>query len=318
MVLLSWVLVALSLIALSFSRSVRMEVKATVNEVDLKQSYYIARSGIYYSINRVLLKTLRATTGDIASQQAAEEDLERGQLHFEMANGSAEITVTDETGKINVNYANDQMLRKLMREVGLPQDMGDGIVDSLIDWIDQDQDVHLNGAEDSYYMSLPEPYHCKDGPLDNIEELLLIKGVTPEIFYGQKFKDESGAEVTRGGLVNFLTTYTSYNRININSAPLEVLASIPGMDRQKAQAIINRRATKPFSSPTDVGEVVGQSDMNALGVLSALPSHVFSLRSVGRLNGRKIISVIRCTFSQDNVSPTGYRIIYWNENNLEL
>ncbi len=56
MVLLSWVLVALSLIALSFSRSVRMEVKATVNEVDLKQSYYIARSGIYYSINRVLLK----------------------------------------------------------------------------------------------------------------------------------------------------------------------------------------------------------------------------------------------------------------------
>src|SRR2546426_976634 len=56
MVLLSWVLVALSLIALSFSRSVRMEVKATVNEVDLKQSYYIARSGIYYGINRALLR----------------------------------------------------------------------------------------------------------------------------------------------------------------------------------------------------------------------------------------------------------------------
>ncbi|HEY3132110.1 MAG TPA: general secretion pathway protein GspK [Acidobacteriota bacterium] len=318
MVLLSWVLVALSLIALSFSRSVRMEVKATVNEVDLKQSYYIARSGIYYGINRALLRALRPTTGDPATQQAEEEDLARGQLHFEMANGSAEITVTDETGKINVNFASDLMLRKLMREIGLSQDVGDGIVDSLIDWIDQDQDVHLNGAEDSYYMSLPEPYHCKDGPLDNTEELLLVKGITPEIFYGQKFKDESGAELTRGGLVNFLTTYSSFNRININSAPLEVLASIPGMDRQKAQAIISRRATKPFSSPTDVGEVVGQADMNALGFLSAQPSLVFSLRSVGQLNGRKIISVIRCTFSVDHASSTGYRIIYWNENNLEL
>src|SRR3989442_10003262 len=69
MVLLSWVLVALSLIALSFSRSVRMEVKATVNEVDLKQSYYIARSGIYYGINRALLRALRPTTGEPAAQQ---------------------------------------------------------------------------------------------------------------------------------------------------------------------------------------------------------------------------------------------------------
>ncbi|MBI4455060.1 MAG: general secretion pathway protein GspK [Acidobacteria bacterium] len=320
LVLLAWILVALSLIALSFSSSVRMEAKATLNEVDLKQSYYIARSGVYYAMNRALLQALKTTTGDIASQQQnADEDLERGQLRFSMANGTAEITVTDETGKVNVNIAAEDVLRNLMAQVGLTRDVADGIVDGILDWRDADQDVHANGAEDSYYMGLNEPYHAKDGPLDNIEELLLVKGVSPEIFYGQKFKDDSGAEVTRGGLVNFLTTYTAINRININSAPVEVLASIPGMDEERAQAIVRRRMEKPFSSPTEVGEQLGmQGDVNAMANLSAFRSNVYSLRSVAHLNNRKIVSVIRCTFAVDMSSPTGYRIIYWNENNLEL
>jgi general secretion pathway protein K len=293
-----------------------MEVKATTNDVDLKQSYYIARSGVFYSIARILLSKPQTATAE--PQQPVDEEVERGKLHFEMANGAAEVAIFDESGKINANYASEEILRHLMSEVGLQPDVGDAIVDSILDWRDPDKDVHLNGAEDDYYMSLPEPYHIKDGPLDSVEELLLVKGITPEIFYGQKFKDESGAEINRGGLTNFLTVYAPYNRININSAPLEVLASLPGMNRQKAQMIVSRRTEKPFSSPTEVGETIGLGDMNALGYLSTFRTPVYSLRSVGRLNGRKIISVIRCTFSLDGVSPTGYRMIYWNENNLEL
>ncbi|MBI2822079.1 MAG: general secretion pathway protein GspK [Acidobacteria bacterium] len=317
-VLLAWVLVALSLIALSFSATVRMEVKATINETDLKQSYYIARSGIYYAITRVLVRALRTTTGGIAAQ-GVDEDLERGQLQFSMANGTAEIFVRDETGKINVNFATEDVLRNLMAQAGLPQDVGDAIADSILDWRDPDHDLHLNGAEDPYYMGLPEPYSIKDGPLDNIEELLLIKGVTPEIFYGEKYKHESGEEKTRGGLVNFLTTYTSVNRININSAPLEVLASVPGMDQARAQAIIDRRRETPFAVQTEVGEQVAlQADLNATSYFSAFRSNVFSLQSVARLQGRRITAAIRCTFTVEPNAPAGYRIIYWNESNLEL
>ena len=316
-ILLAWVLVALSLIALSFSSSVRMEVRATVNEVDLKQSYYIARSGVYYSINRILLQALKPAPP--GAGQEADEDVERGKLRFSMANGAAEIAVTDETGKINVNLASEEILHSLMQQVGLSRNEEDAVVDGILDWRDGDHDIRANGAEDSYYMDLPQPYHIKDGPLDNVEELLLIKGMTPEIFYGQVFKDESGKEGNRGGLVNFLTTYTFVNRININSAPIEVLASLPGMDRQRAQAIIERRQQQPFGNPTELGDQMGVgADPNAQGFLSSFRSNVFSLRSAGRLSGRKIVSSIQCTFTVDGTSPTGYRIIYWNENNLEL
>ena len=317
-VLLAWILVALSLIALSFSGMVRMEVKATVNDVDLKQSHYIARSGVYYTVNRILLQALQAPDPATAAPQESDGDLERGKLRFAMANGAAEIEVTDETGKINVNLANEDVLRNLMLQASLRQDEADTVVDSILDWRDPDQDARPLGAEDAYYQGLPEPYHIKDGPFDNIEELLLVRGVTPEVFYGQKFKDESGALVTRGGLVHFLTTYTSVNRININSAPVEVLASVPGVDRQRAEAIVQQRREKPFGA-AEVGERLGPgTDTNTMAFLSAFRSNVFSLRSVARLNGRKVAAAIRCTIGVDSASPSGYRVIYWNENNLEL
>ena len=53
-----------------------------------------------------------------------------------------------------------------------------------MDWRDKDNLHRLNGAEDDYYLSLPQPYKCKNGDFTSIEELLLVRGVTPEIFYG--------------------------------------------------------------------------------------------------------------------------------------
>ncbi|HEY2933288.1 MAG TPA: general secretion pathway protein GspK [Acidobacteriota bacterium] len=322
MVLLSWVLVALSLIALSFSRSVRMEVKATVNEVELKQSYYIARSAAYYTINRALiqaLKTQGVATLAAGAQQDIDEELDSGHLTFAMAGGQADVEITDETGKINLNLAPPDLLRGLLAQLGVNRDTALAITDAIGDWRDPDKDPLPLGAEDDYYMSLPEPYHCKDGLFDNIQELLLVKGVTPEIFYGQKFKDESGKEMIRGGLVNFLTTYTFRNQINIKSAPFEVLASIPGMDPERARQIVARRGEMKLSAAGQLGEQLGfQADPNVMSFLTLSPSNVFSLKITARLNGKRIASLIRCTFGSDNISATGYRIYYWNENNLEL
>ena len=58
------------------------------------------------------------------------------------------------------------------------------IVNSILDWIDPDDQTHPEGAETQYYQGLNPPYAAKNGPIDDISELLLIKGVTPEIYYG--------------------------------------------------------------------------------------------------------------------------------------
>ena len=55
-----------------------------------------------------------------------------------------------------------------------------------MDWIDENNFHHLNGAEDDYYKSLPDPYEAKDAPLDTIDELMWVKGITADFFYGEE------------------------------------------------------------------------------------------------------------------------------------
>ena len=58
------------------------------------------------------------------------------------------------------------------------------VADAIVDWLDMDSSPRPYGAEDDYYTALSPPYHCKNGPLDSLEELLLVRGVTPELLFG--------------------------------------------------------------------------------------------------------------------------------------
>ena len=82
------------------------------------------------------------------------------------------------------------------------------IVDALVDWIDEDDKESDHGAETSYYQSLDKPYSAKNGPVHNIDELLLVRGITPELFYGTE---------DTPGLKNVLTVYGDDGKININT-----------------------------------------------------------------------------------------------------
>ena len=82
----------------------------------------------------------------------------------------------------------------------MPKRTADIIVDSILDWIDTDDLHRLNGAESDYYQSLPNPYKAKNGRLDTLEELLLIKGMSPDILFGTK---------EQKGLIHFVTIYST-------------------------------------------------------------------------------------------------------------
>jgi general secretion pathway protein K len=90
------------------------------------------------------------------------------------------------------------------------------IVDSLVDWIDKDERESDSGAESSYYQALKEPYACRNGPVQYIEELLLVKGITPQLLFGEDKKK---------GLADFLTVYGTDGKININTADIALLKS---------------------------------------------------------------------------------------------
>ncbi len=90
------------------------------------------------------------------------------------------------------------------------------LIDSLIDWMDADDKESDYGAEHHYYRSLQTPYDCKNGAVEYIEELLLVKGMTPQLLFGS---------ATTEALAPFLTVYGDDGRININTAPRRLLKS---------------------------------------------------------------------------------------------
>lgn len=93
----------------------------------------------------------------------------------------------DESGKLNLNTLSKLKLddeQSLTLLMGLPG-MTEYIADSMLDWIDTDDTIRLYGAESEYYENLSPPYEAKNGPLETLDELLLVQGVTPELLYGE-------------------------------------------------------------------------------------------------------------------------------------
>jgi hypothetical protein len=129
-----------------------------------------------------------------------------------------EVYLSSENGKININGLSDknrEFFVNFLKKIEIDISDADTITDSILDWLDPNDLTHINGAEDSYYGSLPDPYKTKDAPFTSIEELALIQGVTPEIF-----------ETIRDYITVFGDKQIS---VNVNLAPREILSAIPGL-----------------------------------------------------------------------------------------
>ncbi len=129
-----------------------------------------------------------------------------------------DVYLSSENGKININGLNDknrEVFVNFLKKRDVDISDADIITDSILDWIDTNDLTHINGAEDGYYGSLPDPYKTKDALFQSIEEMTLVRGVTPEIF---------------GNIKEFITVYGDKKiSINVNLASKEILSSLPGL-----------------------------------------------------------------------------------------
>ncbi|HWV98280.1 MAG TPA: general secretion pathway protein GspK [Candidatus Acidoferrum sp.] len=176
---------------------------------------------------------------------------------IETKDGNATWTIVDLERKANINVANEAMLQQALMVIGVDAGQMTPIVNSILDWIDPDDNSRLQGAENDYYQGLNPPYFAKNGPIDDISELLLIKGVAPELYYGlastnyqpnyftahnsQFGPSPGGAAGLTVGLTNLFTPLSD-GKINLNTASTEVLQLIPGVTREAAEGIVGARA----------------------------------------------------------------------------
>jgi general secretion pathway protein K len=314
LIALLWILTALTVIALSFSRESYVEVAAARNARDLSDGYYIARAGFTATVYQLVQRRFTPRVRQL-ELNAPPDPIDLGHVTGSFGDGVYEIDIQDESGRINLNFAPEEQLHALMDACGIDKRDADVIVDSILDWRDADNLHRLNGAEDDFYQTLNPPYKAKNGRFDTVEELLLVRGVARQYFYGFAEKTPEGEIVQRYGLSRYLTVYSTGNRINVNYAPLQVLLSIPGMPPQLAISIIEKRKTKPLVSLEEISrELPANIGATALPYLSTDQTGVYTLTVRGRRETSRVNRLIRAVVSLDPREPTKYRILYWNEN----
>jgi general secretion pathway protein K len=238
-------------------------------------------------------------------------------VDHELGDGIFNVKVTDEESRIPINNASDAQLKRLMEVLNVDPSDGDVIVDSILDWIDTDDLSKLNGAESDYYLSLSPPYRAKNAPLDRVEELLLIRGVTPELFRGTPATDKDPAQP---GFADLFTTTTS-GAVNVNTASSTVLQTMFGLDDAQVQVVLARRdgadgipGTEddlPFRSPDEFFAFVG--NMNAAtrqftqGQVT-VNSSFFTVKSTGEVGGVKHTIVATLHRDGENI-----QVVMWRE-----
>lgn len=191
--------------------------------------------------------------------------------------------IVPESAKLNINVASAEQLTGLFNELLDPMAaVIPELVDSLLDWRDSDQDERSAGAESDYYQQLkPVGYVAKDGPFETVEELLLVKGFTAEVLFGEDYNrngllepnendgdsslppDNSDGELDRG-LLPYLTVWSrelnvasdTRPRINIRGQRVDALIRELGefFDSEAVEYIMSRagNADNPVVSPVEL------------------------------------------------------------------
>ena len=182
LIMVLWIIAILSVIAFEFSYAMRTEVKIVKNFQEELQLYALAEGGVERAIAelvykhdpRVQNKRRILKSKDFPSEKKEWVTDGRGYpLTFEL--GVCEVRVRGEAGKININLVSGMLLRKIITNLGVEGEAEDIVVDSLLDWRDPDDLYRLNGAENDYYQSLPEPYECKNGNLDSNQSRIPVE-----------------------------------------------------------------------------------------------------------------------------------------------
>ena len=218
----------------------------------------------------------------------------------------------DEESKININKADLKILERLFKVVLSVDDvLAQELAACILDWRDADSElaIPVGSAEDFYYSGLSFPYAAKNSAFEVLEELLLVKGFSDNVF--EKIKD-------------YVTIYGE-GRVNINTASEVVLFAL-GLDEDLANKIILYRTGKDgirgtlddnvFVANSEIVPRLSQAypfsvsqieQLNGVAVLSlSVSSDNFLIRATAKLNARNSLTVT-------SVVKRNGKILYWRQ-----
>ena len=260
-----WLVVVLMAIVAVLGRKARLDMKVGQSTLEGIRCKWACRGGMEKAIG-VLNEDTRESDSLIDTWSDNAEEFS----NIALEGCRFGVQVVDEASKLNINTATKEQLLGLL---GMTED----VADAIIDWRDSDDTPSSTGVESGYYENLPFGYRIRNGPFRTIRELLLVKGVTEEIFYGEDTNlngeldynerdgdasppQDNGDDVLDEGWIEYLTCY-SYDtnkdasgntRVNINSADQGQLESSLGISRAQARWIVDNRGNRRYESIADL------------------------------------------------------------------
>ena len=326
LILTIWVLSFLTIFAIGMGSIVSSQLNLASYFKDRLTMYYLAKAGVERATVELITdrnKSCDTLNEDLTNNESffKEIPLDTGYFsvsyHLKDKTGLDEVFygAEDEASKININYAPAEALKSLLKIIGEVDDgTASDIANAVIDWRDEDIVVSPFGAEDDYYKSLELPYSCKNKKFQVLEELLLVRGMTPEIFL--KIKD--------------LVTVYGEGKTNINTAGFSIFLAL-GLSNDFAERMIKfRQGTDEKDGTIDDNVFKSVEDMRNIGPMfteesialnrlisydmCAVKSDIFRITSSGVLKkdkGRELRRTITCVIMRKGEDKP--KILYWRE-----
>lgn len=292
-----WLSAALAVIAFSLAITVRGEIDRASTVVDGLRSYYLASSGVERAAVE-LLWSIRAPEG--------ERKIKRGStiVNYTFPSGEVRVEILPDAGKMDVNHATPERLYRLMVSMGTEAERAHEIAMGIA----EARRPGPPGGGSSGNSPFAPSFHLPRASFQEIEDLMLVNGMTPDILYGAWIPSGSGAEQRlerRPGLADCLTVYGSGDNVDVNTATPAVLAAM-GVTPYAVNALVERRRIAPFTTE-DLGPFLTGLGITPNG-LRVEGNSIATLRATARLRlpGGRLSDLRRTVAAQVKYMPEGY------------
>jgi general secretion pathway protein K len=308
-----WLAAALATIAFSVATTVRGETERTTTLAEGVRTYYLATGAIERM--RLYMTWGAGHKNPDGSAKYYDPDMPRVPMQF--PTGAAVVEIIPESAKLNINSAKPEELLLLLAALGVELQRAQQIVPAIIDW--RTGAPGGISAFDQFYSSLTPSFRARHASFQEIEELLLVKGMTPDLFYGTFSRDPEGRLLPQAGLRDCVSVYGSAGLVNANFAQPAVLTAI-GINRAAVDAIVQRRRASPFRKPEELAPFI-QASGPAGNRLNLTANSIVTLRAHAQLrlpNGqysdltRSVSALLK--FNNKGTAERPVELLRWYDN----
>lgn len=200
LVILIWILGLLSLMAASFTQTIR-------REISISNGLKTNASALAIAETWVMISGFMLTNPDPQQRWVANGAIYQANIN----SAEVRIRVFSEAGKVDINMAKDDLLHAVINYAVKDLRQQNALFDAIVDWRDADEEPHSFGAEANQYAKIGLPYKPSNQPFQSLDELQLVLGIDEDIF---------------NSLQGLVTVYSEKPEVDYSLASEEVLKAI--------------------------------------------------------------------------------------------